>query len=354
VRPSFAAFAVTVQVLFILGHAFFLFTWMQFWSPGHRLVWIIAVSILAFSFIVASVLAHRYRGSWVRWVYTAASTWLGLATYFFLAACGCWLVWLARQRLPDRGVALALYGVAVVVAIYGVINASLVRVRRVEVRLAGLPAGWSGSTLGLVSDLHLGPIRGARLSRTVVQRLNQAAPRLVLIAGDLFDGTPCDAAALLAPWRNLAAPGYYVAGNHEGYGNEGDYVAAARSAGLRVTGSEAVELTGVQLLGLPYGGRGAIPRFDAGRPSIALAHAPEHLEAVADAGVSLLVAGHTHGGQFFPVTLIVRRIYRQFAHGLHRVGGLQVLVSYGVGTWGPPLRVGTHPEMMLITLRAAD
>jgi len=265
VRPSFAAFAITVQALFILGHAFFLFTWMQFWSPDHRPAWIIAISILAFSFIVTSVLAHRYSGLWVRVAYSAASAWLGLATYFFLAACGCWVVWLARRRLPDGKVAAALYGVALLVALGGVINAAVLRVRGIEVRLPGLPADWRGATLGLVSDLHLGHIRRAGLSRAVVRRLNQAAPRLVLIAGDLFDGTPCNADELVEPWRDLAMPGYFVAGNHEGYGREAEFVAAARAVGLEILGSQTVELAGVQLLGLPYAERGDLPATPAVR-----------------------------------------------------------------------------------------
>jgi predicted MPP superfamily phosphohydrolase len=67
-----------------------------------------------------------------------------------------------------------------------------------------------------------------------------------------------------------------------------------------------------------------------------------------EAGISLQLSGHTHRGQFFPFTRIVSRIYREYAYGLHRLGGLLVYTTSGAGTWGPPMRFGTNPEIVLI------
>jgi hypothetical protein len=90
-------------------------------------------------------------------------------------------------------------------------------------------------------------------------------------------------------------------------------------------------------------------RIDKGQPSILLNHAPIRLPIVEQAGVSLQLSGHTHGGQLFPYTWFTRRIFGEFTHGLHKFGALQVFTSYGAGTWGPPMRVGTSPEILLIT-----
>jgi predicted MPP superfamily phosphohydrolase len=65
-------------------------------------------------------------------------------------------------------------------------------------------------------------------------------------------------------------------------------------------------------------------------------------------GISLQLSGHTHGGQIWPWNLLVSRIYGRFAHGLSRLGKLQVYTSTGAGTWGPPLRVGTKSEIVLM------
>jgi len=82
--------------------------------------------------------------------------------------------------------------------------------------------------------------------------------------------------------------------------------------------------------------------------SILLVHTPNLPQIAEEAGVSLQLCGHTHRGQFFPFTLIVSRIYRQFAYGLNRLRGLTIYTSSGAGTLGPPFRVGTNPEIVLI------
>jgi len=64
--------------------------------------------------------------------------------------------------------------------------------------------------------------------------------------------------------------------------------------------------------------------------------------------VSLQLCGHTHGGQFFPWTKVVSRIYGKFAYGLQQLGAMTVYTTCGAGTWGPPVRLGTNPEVVLI------
>ena len=96
-------------------------------------------------------------------------------------------------------------------------------------------------------------------------------------------------------------------------------------------------------------GRG-LAGLDPGRASILLAHAPSGLRIAEQAGVSLQLSGHTHGGQIFPFTWLIRRIFRKYARGLHRHGKLMVYPASGCGTWGPPMRVGTRPEIALLKL----
>jgi predicted MPP superfamily phosphohydrolase len=132
--------------------------------------------------------------------------------------------------------------------------------------------------------------------------------------------------------------------------------------GVRSLNNEGVTVDGLQLLGI-HDGEASDPesfretlrrmKIDRNAPSVLLAHKPENLRIAADEGVSLQLSGHTHRGQFWPWTLVVARIYRQFAYGLHRLDGLQVYTSSGVGTWGPPLRVGTKSEIVLFRFSEA-
>jgi predicted MPP superfamily phosphohydrolase len=88
--------------------------------------------------------------------------------------------------------------------------------------------------------------------------------------------------------------------------------------------------------------------FDRGAASVLLVHTPDRLAVSAEEGISLQLSGHTHRGQFFPFTLIVLRMCGKFAYGLNYLGNLAVYTSCGAGTWGPPMRLGSDPEIVLI------
>jgi uncharacterized protein len=128
---------------------------------------------------------------------------------------------------------------------------------------------------------------------------------------------------------------------------------------VRVLSSEKVEVEGLQIVGVPYHNavRGQLYSsilqglvIDRERASILLVHAPDHPEIAEAAGISLQLSGHTHLGQFVPWSWIARRVYRQFVYGLSRIGGTQVFTSSGAGTWGPPLRLGSRSEIVLLQL----
>jgi hypothetical protein len=87
---------------------------------------------------------------------------------------------------------------------------------------------------------------------------------------------------------------------------------------------------------------------DRNRASILLTHAPDRPQIAEAAGVSLQLSGHTHVGQFVPWSWMARRIYRQFVYGLSWIGKMQVFTSSGAGTWGPPLRLGSNPEIVVL------
>jgi uncharacterized protein len=184
-------------------------------------------------------------------------------------------------------------------------------------------------------------------------------PHAIFIAGDLYDGTAIDERRAAEPLKELAAPHgvYFVAGNHEQFGDENKYLNAVAAAGVRVLSNEKVEVDGLQIIGVPHRSTVGNGRFasvlraidlDRDRASILVTHAPEHPEIAEAAGVSLQLSGHTHLGQFIPWSWMARRIYRQFVYGLSRIGKMQVFTSSGAGTWGPPLRLGSNPEIVVL------
>jgi len=362
----FAVFVGTVQLILFLGHLFVYETWRYF-SPSSDPATItfvrIAFLLLSIIFVAASLLAARYYNAFVRLFYTIASIWLGTLNFLFMAAILCWLVYagfsLSGLHVEMSALLSGLFGGALLVSLYGIANASWIRVARVNVRLPSLPESWRGRVAAMVSDTHLGHVRGYTFISRIVAMVRQLRPDIVFIAGDLYDGTKVEPKHLAAPWMNVSPPlgKFFVTGNHEEFSHPNQYIEALQHCGIRALVNEKVIVDGLQLVGVTYSTLTHPQRLQSvlcgaalqpGTASILLAHAPHHLSIAQKMGVSLQLSGHTHRGQVFPFTWITSRIFRQYTYGLNRHGALTVYTSSGAGTWGPPMRVGSTPEIVLI------
>src|SRR5713101_50637 len=365
-RQRLIGFIAIVQSVLFLTHLLLYKTWT--FSPAGNdtpgVFWIkLVLGFLSVSFIVASLLAFRYTNAALRTFYKAAAIWVGLLSFLFIAAALTWIIFgvtrLAGLDVNFHRTVEWLFGAAVLAGLYGVFNASWTRITRTTVRLANLPDAWRGRKAALISDLHLGHVRNGSFLRCMVAKILREQPDAIFIAGDLYDGTAIDARRAAEPLNKLVAPHgvYFVAGNHEQFGDDSKYLNAIAAAGVRVLSNEKVEVDGLQIIGVPY--RNAARdghfasvlqdiRLDRDRESILLTHAPDHPEIAEAAGVSLQLSGHTHLGQFIPWSWMARRIYRRFVYGLSRIGKMQVFTSSGAGTWGPPLRLGSNPEIVVL------
>jgi uncharacterized protein len=355
-----------MQGILLLVHWFIYQTWISFWwpmSPLATLALRTAITVLAFSFIAAALLGFSFTNRTVTLLYRIASVWLGLLNFFVVAACWCWLTRAAMAVLELTAnkplVAAVLYGMALAASLYGLVNARLIRVRHIGVELEGLPASWRGRTALIVSDVHLGHVNGARFSRRIVELVERLKPDIILIPGDLFDGGKANAAALVEPLRELDPPlgTYFSTGNHDEFGDTEHYAKILTDLGIRVLTNEKVTVDGLDIVGVSHGDAGYPIRLramleglelDRSRASILLNHVPNRLPIVEQAGISLQLSGHTHSGQMIPFTWLTRRAFGKFTDGLQRFGALQVLTSSGAGTWGPPMRVGTRSEVVLL------
>ena len=366
IRRRITRFVAVIQSLLFLVHFFIYKTW-SFSSLGGSApfsFWIkAAFCFLSVSFVIASLLAFRFTNAPVRAFYRAAAIWLGLLSFLFVASVASWIIF-GAARLSGAGVNFHrlvewLFGAAIIAGLCGVFNANWTRITRTTVRLANLPKAWHGRSAVLISDLHLGHVRNGNFLRRIVAKIGKERPDAIFIAGDLYDGTAIDAQRAAEPLSKLAPPqgAYFVAGNHEQFRDDSKFLHAVAGTGVRVLNNEKVEVDGLQILGVPYmhathdGHLASVlqaAKLDQNRASILLTHAPDHPEVAEAAGVSLQLSGHTHRGQFIPWTWMVHRMYRQFAYGLSRIGRMQIFTSSGAGTWGPPLRLGSNSEIVLL------
>jgi predicted MPP superfamily phosphohydrolase len=374
-RSRLVVFVSIVQAILFLGHWFIYFMVAHFWG-GFAASWTakLVFAVLSVSFVTASLRGWYSYHPLVRLLYSISAIWIGFASFFLMASAVSWIVYgmslAAGLGWHKAWIADATFSIAAAAGLYGVLNAAWPRLVRLSVALPNLPPQWRGRTAALVSDLHLGHVRNGRFVRRVVNTLLELKADIVFVAGDLYDGVAGDFEKLAQPWNDLvsspqaAALGvYYIAGNHEEFYRDAEYLPPLLRAGIQVLNNEKVEVDGLQLIGVHY--RDAVNpesyratlrsmKLDRTRVSVLLLHAPVRLPISEEEGISLQLSGHTHGGQFFPWTLIAKRVWNKFIHGLQRFGSLQVFTTYGTGTWGPPLRVGTRPEIVLITFAAVS
>jgi predicted MPP superfamily phosphohydrolase len=359
-------FVAIIQSILFLAHAFVYETWTRFRAvpdpPGITRLQAV-VALLSISFVAATLLSFRYSNPPVRLFYGAAAVWMGFFNFFFVAACLCWVTYAGGRLLglsPGRPlIAGTMFGLAVLAGVYGIVNARMIRVTRIAVQLPNLPLAWHGRASALVTDVHLGSVNGAEFVRTIIAKLRPLRPDIVFIAGDLYDGSKVDPYAAMAPWKEFSPPlgTYFVTGNHEEFTNPAKYLNAVSASGIRVLNNEKALVDGLQIVGVhdvalanPDRLRTILKSLDLerGQASILLAHTPSRLPIAEEAGISLQLSGHTHRGQIFPFTWLTGRIFGEYAYGLNRFQDLLVYTSSGAGTWGPPMRVGSQPEIVLI------
>jgi len=256
---------------------------------------------------------------------------------------------------------------------YGLVSARRgLRTVALTVPLPGLPPEFAGLRIAHWGDLHVGLTIRRDFVERVVDHCAALPADLIACTGDLADGDLAELERDVEPLARLRAPlgSFFVTGNHEYYhGDLREWLPHLRDLGFTVLLNEHRVLTrgSAQLViaGIPdpaAGTLGPAHRPDASRavagappgaPRIFLAHQPRSIDMVANAGAALLLAGHTHGGQFVPWTYVVG-LQQPYVAGLHRHGGTWIHVTRGAGYWGPPLRLGVPPEIALLTLEPAE
>lgn len=242
-----------------------------------------------------------------------------------------------------------------------------------------LPEAFSGFRIAHVSDLHNAQM--GQNNQALLNMLEEAAPDIIVITGDLVDSRKTDisVAAAFAKAAVSIAPCYYVTGNHEARLADAQYTqleAALMDAGVAVLHDSAVTLVredaSISLLGMDdpsFGGdSGILSSFpgttgettfppQANRFRILLSHRPELFEEYVREGFDLVFSGHAHGGQFripFIGGIIApnQGLFPKYDAGLYTQGTTNMLVSRGIGNSLFPFRINNRPELLLVTLQA--
>ncbi len=319
--------------------------WPQ-WQPGTpELLLLIVVPILG-------RLAYEWRpGAWSRRVAALSMTWLGMAFVLFCLVLPFELLNLLLSP-PARASGIALALLAGGLCLAGAVNAQLLHVRSLSIPAPGLDRP---RRVVQISDVHVGS-REPALLRRILARVHTLEPDAVMVTGDLVDFRDIPAQALEG-FSAFTCPIWYCIGNHERYVDLEAICDRLRSVGVRVLRDE-VDASEPPLVVAGIDDAESRRRVEQGLAAIGplpegfrvlLYHRPDGFEAAADAGVDLMLCGHTHNGQIVPFNFIVRRVFPRI-RGLYTQGKARLYVSPGTGTWGPLLRLGSRNEITLIRL----
>jgi uncharacterized protein len=333
---------------------------------GWHLGVLLAAVVLWTSFPLAQWLS-RSAGRGTAPLEVVAGTWVGVL--FLLVVCLLaadivsgfgWLMpaWWRQARMA----AIAAAGILSLLALVQGLRPP--EVREHEVRVSNLRPEYDGLRIVQLTDLHVGPLLGARWVGQRLTEVEALRPDLVLVTGDLVDRDGILAESLAPLFRNLRARlGVWgVLGNHEYYAGLDRSLRVFDASGITLLRDRATEiLPGLVLAGVDdlsarrqIGANGQpVDRALLHRPpgtTIYMSHSPWSVERAAELGANLMLSGHTHAGQIWPFTYVVKLMYPYVA-GRFEVNGMTLIVSRGTGFWGPPMRLFRPGEITAITLR---
>jgi predicted MPP superfamily phosphohydrolase len=340
----------------------------------------LTVTIVALFVIAPSWIWFSRMGDWARPLVWLSFVWTGALLLLLLAVAlgdaGRGLFALAERLqggpapvdLGRRTLLARLSAFAVLALTTGLTGVALrsglarVAVREIEVRLRRLPRSLDGLSVVQLTDVHLGPTIRRDFIEQIVETTNALEPDVIAITGDLVDGSVSALREHVAPIGKLRARYgvYFVTGNHEYYSGADEWCAELERLEIRVLRNERVSIGegehSFDLCGIddPTGRPNlakALDGRDPARELVLLAHQPRALFEAVEHGVGLQLSGHTHGGQIWPWSYLVR-LQQPVVSGLEKVEDTLIYVSNGTGYWGPPMRLAVPAEITRVLLRA--
>ena len=309
--------------------------------------------IIIFCFVILIFLALKTSEILYSYIYTIFGLYLGYIIYLFQTSVVLRLLILFID-LPKLLLISLLYIVPLIICIYGVINALKTKVDRITLKYPG----YNNSIKILhLSDLHLGAIHQKGSVLRIVQEIQELEPDIVVITGDMADGSLKVKPGWLAPFNNLVMTILYVTGNHEEMNPKEDMVKIINESNIKYIGeNETFKFKGVNFIGEDFGYdlRKCLINVEQknGVPNVLLYHVPNLApDELVKYNIFLMLAGHTHGGQIFPLGILAYLANSCFS-GLYadKLNSHYVYVSEGVNNAVVPMRVGSSRIFALITI----
>jgi predicted MPP superfamily phosphohydrolase len=351
---QFLAFVSVFFLLFLTLNYFVFYGIAALFNLPHNTTYYILLILMAISYPAAAMIERNVSNGFTRAFYTISSAWMGIALFLIYIMVIYGILFLFFKISPSNA-GIVIVVLAGILSVYSIINSFFLDIKEIEIPISGLKENLRVVQL---SDIHIGSIRNSGYMERIVEETNKLEPDLVLITGDMVDGSARLHTHTFSAINKFKSPVFFVTGNHESYEGLDEVKRILKSTKIKILENEMFEFGELQIIGVDYSMEGqhlkktlSNIRFEKSKPSILLYHLPKELEEASDAGINLQLSGHTHNGQIYPFNFLVKLMF-PYMTGLYEYEGTFLYVSEGTGTWGPPMRLGSRCEITLIRLKS--
>jgi predicted MPP superfamily phosphohydrolase len=262
---------------------------------------------------------------------------------------------------------MALSGIVVCLIVYSLIEPLLLVVNEIAIPDPRIPSGFSGKRIAFLSDIHCGRFLSAARLGEIVAEVNRQRPDMIVLGGDYITGSRQNIKPCIEGLGALKAPlgVYAVLGNHDNWADPTLATESLRQAGITVLDNEA-RWAYVNGSRLRIGGVGdlwsatqdigpTMQNATDGEYIILVTHNPQYAKLLDTDRIGLMLAGHTHGGQLLPVSLIMpylpSRFGQRYINGRYRSGNATIIVTSGIGTVFVPARLLVRPQIVILRMQ---
>lgn len=342
-------------LVFFLLHYFVVSSYFGYFSFEKENLFYSVVFLLTISYPLAMLFEKKFDSDASRYFYFLCATWIGFMfiSIFVILFFKLFDLFFEASKLH---LGLSVFGFSMGISIYALINALFIDVKNIEISLEGIK---KKTRIVQLSDIHLGSLNKGKYLERIVKKTNEQRGDVVVITGDLVDGSAPINEHMVDAINKIKADTFYVIGNHEIYEGLENILPVFKKTKMKILRDQSAIWKNLRFIGIDYreGNKflnSAIKNYklDKKKVNILLYHAPSlRVDNLAKSNISLHLSGHTHQGQIFPFNLLVRLAF-PYVKGLHKSNNEKAYayVSAGTGTWGPPMRLGSRCEITVIDL----
>ena len=377
--PQMLTFFGIVFALYGLINYYIIRRGLSIVSSEHKTLFLVVSIFVVVSYIAGRFLERAFPSIISTVLIWIGSFWIAFMFYFFLSLVAVDLLRLINHFVPffpeiisknpektKRFTALVIILFVFITVAGGYINTKMIVVQHYKIPVKKSAGNLKSLNIAMASDIHLGTILDSSFLEKVVDKINALNPDIVLLPGDVIDEDigPVlrdNMGHLLEKIKSKYGV-YAVTGNHEYIGGVDAACNYLTSHGIKMLRDSVIKIDNAfYLIGrediairqFAHKQRKDLKELlngvDHSFPLIMMDHEPFKLNEAFENGIDLQLSGHTHNGQLWPMNFLISKIY-ELGWGYMIKGNTHYYVSCGVGGWGPPIRTGSRPEIVNITL----